>query len=97
MHLSLLAYNILDILFLIAYTCTITVYNITKVVKAANQGRSQDFYCGGLKPPRYQNQEPNVKLRCHMCLGGRVWEAVVPLPSVVGSGEGAVPHPQKIF
>ena len=58
------------------------------------QGRSQDFYCGGggLKPPRCRDQEMKAS-RCRRCLGGRD----VPLPSEVGSGEGAVHHPQKFF
>ena len=29
--------------------------------------------------------------------GGGVWEGGVPLPTGEGSGEGAVPPPQKIF
>jgi len=33
-----------------------------------------------------------MELRCRKCIGGRVWEAGVPLPSGVGSGDGSVLH-----
>ena len=55
------------------------------------QGCSQDFYCGrgeGLshrgaetKSRRRQGRAKGVELRFCRCLGGRVWEAGVPLPS----------------